>query len=154
MLLGGKKISHKVLRNASGMTMGRWATMVFDRLKTSVLLDCNRQGLSSHLGSRTCAGSLLGGREGRQWTMLPFRLPIQPSHICLHGLCPPLKRVFLPPPLHLTWPSTVSEQPESFSAGKLQLPIYFMRTELTQANNNMCTFLESGLHFIVIWEQL
>lgn len=89
-----------------------------------------------------------GGREGGN------NAPIQAPHSAQPHL--------------FTWPVPTSEKgvpPTSisshtalnslrgFSAGKLQFGIYFMGpelTELTQANNNMCTFPESGLYFVVI----
>lgn len=43
-----------------------------------------------------------------------------------------------------------SEWSESFSAGKLKFRIYCMRPELKDRLTITCTFLESGLYFIVI----
>lgn len=112
-------VGKKTPINCSGMPLewlwgGEWAFMIFDRLKTSVqsgFLELKQAEfkLSSWEWDlcRVPAGRE-GGSSRRQGTMPPFRLPVQPSHICLHGLCPPWKRVVLPPPFHLTWPWTVS----------------------------------------------
>lgn len=144
-----------MLRNASGMTLGRWASVVFDRLETWVhSLNCNRQSLSPRLGSGTCAGSLLGGREpGKAGNNATIQAPrsAQP-HLFTWPVPTSEKRV--PPTSIPAHAALSSERSECFPAAKSQFRIYFARPELTEANNNMCSFLESGLHFIVIWEQL
>lgn len=133
-----KKKTQPCCKGCSGMPLkrlwgGKLALVIFDRLnKTRVqsgLLKSYRADFKLSSLRATCGGSPLGGREGEEQCRHSGFPPFQPSHICLHGPRPPLKRVVLPPPFCLAG-SWMASGSESFSAGSPRFQIYFMRPEL------------------------